>query len=137
LSVTKRNHGRKTEPILLRFCDGALLPLDAVPDDGKAAAFHQVVVGAAIASARLNIPCNRKHVSDRVFQEAAKVLGRRPSPKGVLRELERGVEAGELIFLPYSSKRASGFYPPDREEAVALSLATKRASKPAARGEDA
>jgi hypothetical protein len=130
LSVAKRNHGRKGEPIQLRYCDGALLPLNALPDDGKASAFHQAVVSAAITAARANVPCNRRYINDGVFAEGKKVLGRRPARTDIYRELEKAAETGELIFVKDSSKRASGFYPPDKEEAVALSLSARRAGKP-------
>jgi len=47
LKVVKRNHGPKGQPLTIKFVNGALLPLDAVPDDGKAAALRQVFVRAA------------------------------------------------------------------------------------------
>ena len=41
LTVAKRNHGPKGQAIKLRFHEGALLPLDAMPDDGKRPALRR------------------------------------------------------------------------------------------------
>jgi hypothetical protein len=129
LEVTKRNHGPKGQPLKIRFHDGALLPLAAIPDDGREAALQEAVVKAAIGAANNRVPCNRRHINEQVLAEAEKVLGKRPSPKTVKQMLELAVEASELIFLPQSRHRAAGFYPPDTELAKTLAKAAKRAAE--------
>jgi RecA-family ATPase len=129
LEVTKRNHGPKGQPIKIRFQDGALLPLDAIPDDGKDAALQQVVVNTAIDAANKRVPCNRRHINEQVIAEAAKVLGKRPSRKMVLQVLELATAAGKLSFIGQTRHRAAGFYPPDAEVAQTLAKEAKRAAQ--------
>jgi RecA-family ATPase len=129
LEVTKRNHGPKGKPIKIRFYEGALLPLDALPDDGKNEAFQQVIVKAAIDAAKNRLPCNRREINEQVFVEAEKVLGRRPSRKMVKQVLELATVAGKLSFVRQSRWRAAGFYPPDMEVAETLAKAAKRAAQ--------
>lgn len=134
LKVAKSNYGAMAEKKLWFY--GATiveLPRASASDDGRAIAFHRAVVSAAIAAARLNMPCNRRQVNEQVFVEAAKVLGRRPSMKEVVRELEKA-SSDEAVYLNASSKRAAGFYPADVNEAVALALSTRRAKKPTGGG---
>lgn len=135
LSVAKSNYGPPAEKMLWYY--GAIiaeLQRGGPNSDGRAAVFHQLCIKGAIDAARLNLPCNRRHINEQVFKDAAKVLARRPSPKEALRELELGVTNGELIFVDQTSKRAAGFYPPDKNEAVALSLSTRRVGKTTSTG---
>jgi hypothetical protein len=130
LSVAKRNHGRKGEPLKLRFHEGALLPVDAVPDDGKTAAFRQAMVREATDAARLQVPLNRRdRVPDIVVKKGEEMLGRRPSKNEIKDALEEAVRNGELKYLPSTRHQAAGYYPPDAELARDLAHAAKRAGK--------
>jgi hypothetical protein len=129
LEVTKRNHGPKGKPITIRFYEGALLPLDAIPDDGKNEALQQVIVKAAIDAANKRVPCNRREINEQVFVEVEKVLGKRPSRKMVKQALELATVAGKLIFVRQSRWRAAGYYPPDTELAQTLAKVAKRAAQ--------
>jgi hypothetical protein len=130
LKAVKRNHGPKGQPITLKFVKGALLPLDTVPDDGKAAALRCVCVKLALEAAGHNVPLNRvKHPPDLVFKEAEKVLGRRPKKQEVKNALEEAVRAGELRYVDSTQHRVAGFYPPEPELARDLAVAAKRAAR--------
>ena len=126
LRVVKRNHGPKGQPLNWKFHNGALLPLDAVPDDGKAMAFRQVCVKAAIEAANLDVPFNRRDaVPDLVFREAGTTIGRRPTKQEVRNALEEAVRASELRYVHHTRHRAAGFYPPDAELAQDLARSAK------------
>lgn len=130
LKVVKRNHGRKGEPLTLRFHNGVLLPADAVPDDGKAATLRRVCVKAAIEAAGLNVPLNRqKAPPDVVFKEAETSLSRRPSKLEIKNALEEAVRLGELAYISHTRHRAAGYYPPDGELAKDLARAAKKAAR--------
>ena len=130
LKVLKRNHGRKGEPVRLRYHEGALLPIDAVPDDGKLAAFRKVCVAAAIEAAHHGMPLNRRDaIRGAVFREAEKALGRRPSRQEIRDTLEDAVRAGELLYLTATRHRLSGFYPSNFELACDLANTAKKAAK--------
>lgn len=127
LSVAKSNYGAQGEKRLWYY--GSTI-MDLPPPqsaDGLGAAFHRACIDSAIAAARQNMPCNKRHINEGVIQRTAKVLGRRPSKQDVLRELELAVGAGELRWEAGGNRRAGGFYPPDENEAVALAIATKNA----------
>lgn len=131
LSVAKRNHGRKGEPIQLRYCDGALLPLAALPDDGKRAALRQIVVKAAIDAATAGVPINRRGRPPSVIAaEAEKALGRRPSQHEIREELEAAAIAVDLRYIGSENRHcAAGYYPPDTALANELAHAAKRAAR--------
>ncbi|MGA7713921.1 MAG: AAA family ATPase [Rhizomicrobium sp.] len=130
LKVVKRNHGPKGQPLTIKFINGALLPLDAVPDDGKAAALRQVFVRAAIEAAGHNVPFNRRDaVPDLVFKEADKFIGRRPSRHEMKNAMEEAIRLGELRYLPNTRHRAAGLYPPDAELAQDLARAARKAAR--------
>jgi len=130
LKVVKRNHGPKGQPLALKFVTGALLPLDAIPDDGKAAALRGVCVRAAIEAASIGVPFNRREaVPDLVFKEAEKVIGRRPSRHEMRNALEDGLRLGELCYLANTRHRAAGLYPPDTELAQDLARAARKAAR--------
>jgi hypothetical protein len=127
LSVAKSNYGAHGEKRLW-YCGTTIM--DAPPPqsaDGLGAAFHRACVEGALEAARKNMPCNKKHINEGVFRHVGKVLGRRPSPKDITKELELAVQAGELRFVEGEKRRAGGFYPPDENEAIALAVATKNA----------
>jgi hypothetical protein len=87
------------EPIKLKFHEGALLPVDAVPDDGRADVLRKVCVAAAVEAARLNVPFNRqKSFPNLVFKEAETALGRRPSKHEIKNAMEEAVRLGELSY---------------------------------------
>lgn len=135
LSVAKSNYGAAAEKMLWYYgATIAELQRGGPANDGRAAAFHLACVNAAIAAAHANVPCNRVHINARVFEEARMVLGRQPSRKEVLAELEKAAAAKELIFEKGSSKRATGFYPPDPELAATIALAVRKATKLGKRG---
>jgi hypothetical protein len=130
LKVLKRNHGRKGNPLRLRYHEGALLPIDAVPDDGKLAAFRKVCVAAAIEAAHHGMPLNRRDaIRGAVFREAEKTLGRRPSRQEIRDTLEDAVRAGELLYLTATRHRLAGFYPCNFELACDLANTAKKAAK--------
>jgi hypothetical protein len=134
LKVAKSNYGALAEKRLWYYGPTIVeLPRASVSDDSRATAFHSAVVNAALSAARLNMPCNRRHINEQVFVEATKALGRRPTMKEVVRELEKA-SPDEAVYLNASSKRAAGFYPADMNEAVALALSTRRAKKPTGGG---
>lgn len=128
LSVAKRNHGAKRPPVQLRFHDGALLPVELLPDDGKHGAFLRVLATEAIAVANLKTPLNRvKRPPEMVVNACATAFGRRPSRQEIRDGLDQCVRDGRLQFLDRTRHRAAGYYPPDAATAVALSHAAKRA----------
>lgn len=130
LKVVKRNHGRSGQSIQIRFTNGALLPLDAVPDEGKAEALQQVVVKAAIEAAGHGIPINRaRAIPGAIFKEAEKATGRRPSKQQVKDALDDAVALGLLSYLVATRHRAAGYYPPNTEEAVTLARTAKKAAR--------
>lgn len=129
LSVVKRNHGAKGPPILLRFHEGALLPLDLMPDDGKHEAFLRVLEKEAVEAAKLNTPLNqRDRIPGSIVQACEAALGRRPAKHEIKEGLDQSVRKGSLQFLSASRHRRAGYYPPDAS-AVELSHAAKRAEK--------
>jgi AAA domain/Domain of unknown function (DUF3854) len=129
LKVAKSNYGAMAEKTLW-FYGATIMELPrALANDTRASLFHKVCIDAAIEAACNNVPCNRVHINEAVFEQAAKVLGRRPSRKEVLGELEKGASAKELIFDQGSSKRAAGFYMPNPEAAAAIALAVRKTKK--------
>lgn len=130
LKVVKRNHGPKGAPITLKYHEGALLPVEAVPDDGKLAHLGKLCVDSAIEAAKLNVPFNRQKVPpELLFKEAEKAIGRRPSKAAVRNALEQAVRSGELAYVSHTRHRAAGYYPPDSEMAAELARAAKRAAR--------
>jgi hypothetical protein len=135
LKVVKRNHGRKGPPITLRYVDGVLLPIDAVPDDGKRAAFKKLCIAVAIEAAGHGMPLNRREaLRGTIFKEAEKVLGRRPGKQEIRDTLEDAVRTGELLYLSSTRHRAAGFYPNDPELAKDLANVAKKAARSTANG---
>lgn len=130
LKVVKRNHGRKGAPISLRYVEGVLLPLDAVPDDGKYVAFLKVCIAAAIEAARHGMPLNRREaIRGAVYKDAEKILGRRPGKQEIRDALEDAVRAGDLLYLASTRHRAAGFYPNDPDLAKELANVAKKAGR--------
>jgi hypothetical protein len=120
LSVAKRNHGAPVEPLRLRFHEGALLPVAALPDDGKVEEARHIVVREAIACARANVPLNRiRRHPDTVFKKVEEAIGRRPSKNEVDDWLADAVRNGELSCLDGAKGRKAGYYPPDSARELA------------------
>lgn len=113
LSVVKRNHGAPVEPLSLRFHEGALLPVEALPDDGKLDEARRIVVREAIACAKANVPLNRiRRHPETVFKKVEEAVGRRPSKNEVNDWLADAVRNGELSCLDGAKGRKAGYYPP-------------------------
>ena len=130
LKVVKRNHGRKGEPIRLKFHEGALVPFDAVPDDGKVAALRRVFVKAAIDAANINAPFNRQRAIPGIcFADAEKALGRRPTKQEAKNALEDAVQLRELEYVTATRHRAAGYYPADSDLAKQMAVAAKRTAQ--------
>jgi hypothetical protein len=135
LKVLKRNHGRKGPPIKLRYVEGIMLPTDAVPDDGKRAAFKKVCIAAAVEAASHSMPLNRRGaIRGTIYKEAEKVLCRRPGKQEIRDTLEDAVRSGELLYLNSTRHRAAGFYPNDPELAKDLANVAKKAARSSADG---
>jgi hypothetical protein len=127
LSVTKRNHGRKAEPVLFSFHEGALLLVADVPDDGKESALRSAVAAVAVRVAREGIPFNRKdRIPSDVLAEVTRLTGRQVSQHAFRDALGAAVRAGELQIVIKSRHRAPGFYPPGEEAAELANAARHR-----------
>lgn len=128
LSVAKRNHGPKGQPIKLRFHHGALIPVEALPQDGKEEAFYNVMVDAAKDAARLKVPLNGKNrITELVVKSVEDVIGRRPKKEEMQDKLQEAIRRGDLIHLGYTQHRRAGFYPPDPQLARDLAVAASHA----------
>jgi hypothetical protein len=120
LSVVKRNHGAPGATLKLRYHDGALMPVDALPDDGRMEEARQVVVREAIACAKANVPLNRvRRHPETVFKKVEEVIGRRPSKNEVNDWLADAVRNGELSCLDGAKGRKAGYYPPSSAHELA------------------
>lgn len=128
LRVEKRNHGRKGDPMKLRFYQGALLPTELLPHAAQETeALRKAVVRTAIQAAQHGTPFNKKdRIPSWAMEEAQKATGRRPSQTAFKDELLASVLAGELRFVESAKRRAAGFYPADESEALDLSRDAKR-----------
>lgn len=114
LSVVKRNHGAPVEPLRLRYHEGALLPVEALSEDGRVGEARQIVVREAIACAKANVPLNRiRRHPDTVFKKVQEAIGRRPSKNEVDDWLAESVRNGELSCLDGAKGRKAGYYPPE------------------------
>jgi hypothetical protein len=114
LSVTKRSHGRKAEPVLLRFHEGALLPAIDIPDDGKAALARKAVVAAALKAAEVGTPLTQQRTPPGwVLTEVSKACGRSVSGREVKDQLQCAVADGDLIYRQGHGKVRAGYFPPE------------------------
>ena len=114
LSVTKRSHGQKAEPILLRFHEGALLPAVDIPDDGKAVFARRAVVAAAVRAAEVGTPLTQQRNPPAwVLTEVSKACGRSVSVREVKDQLQAAVADGELIYRTGYGKTRAGYFAHD------------------------
>ena len=121
LSVTKRNHGRKADPVLLRFHEGALLPAAEIPDDGKAAFARKAVVAAALQAAELGQALTmQRNPPAWMLKDISKACGRSVSSREVKDHLQAAVIDGELIYRHGHGKTRAGYFPPDDNAAPQL-----------------
>lgn len=121
LGVAKRNHGPAGQTLKLRFHNGALLPLAALPDDGKDAAFRRCVVEEAIAGARAGVPLTRqRRIPEKVLASISTTSGVEARSHRVKDELDSAVRDGELQYISGNNKFQAGYYPPDNAEAIEL-----------------
>lgn len=124
LSVTKRSHGRKADPVLFRFHEGALLPIEEVPDDGKAAFARKAVVAAAVKAAELGQPLTQqRNPAAWVLNEVGKACGRSVGAKEVKDQLQGAVADGELIYRHGHGKVRAGYFPSDNTSVEYVSRA--------------
>jgi hypothetical protein len=113
LKVVKRNHGPKGQPITLKFHAGALLPLDAVPDDGKAKALNELCIKLALEAETLGHPIQRqKNIPTNVLKEISKKVGFAVTPRRAKEELETACFGGKLSYRPGYGKIKAGYVSP-------------------------
>jgi hypothetical protein len=118
LSVTKRNHGRKADSVLLRFHEGALLPAAEIPDDGRAVFARKAVVAAAVKAAEIGTPLTQqRNPPGWVLAEVGKACGRSVTLREVKDQLQGAVVDGELIYRHGYGKVRAGYFPPDETAA--------------------
>jgi hypothetical protein len=123
LSVVKRNHGAPVDPLRLRYHEGALLPVDALPDDGKLEAGRQAVVREAIGMAKANTPLNRhRRPPDIVFKKVEETIGRRPSKSEIDNWLAEATLKAELAYVPGAKGQTAGYYPPSSAHELAREI---------------
>jgi hypothetical protein len=128
LSVVKRNHGPKGEPLSLRYHEGTLLPADAVPDDGKKAAFRRACVATALKAAGQQMPfTTQRRIPPWALKEIEAASGMPATNTPIHDELEAAVSDGVLRYVKGTNTMKAGFYPPDEEKAIAL--ARRQATK--------
>ena len=122
LRVVKRNHGRKGQPIILKFHEGALVPLDAVPDDGKAAALRGACIRAALTAADMGSPFTRQRaIPSWAMKEIGAAVGTQATNKIAHDILDAAHRDGELRYMKGERDTMAGFYPVDLAQAEALS----------------
>jgi hypothetical protein len=113
LGVVKRNHGAPGATLKLRYHEGALLPVEALPDDGKMEAGRLALLREAAACAKANVPLNRsRRHPETVYRKVEEVIGRRPSKNEVDDWLAAAARNGELSCLDGAKGRKAGYYPP-------------------------
>ncbi|HVW54128.1 MAG TPA: AAA family ATPase [Rhizobiaceae bacterium] len=112
LSVVKRNHGAPVPPLNLRFHEGALLPVEALSDDGKQEAGRLALLQEVIKSADARTPLNRRGaIPTRCLKACEAALGRAPSKKEVGDMLDDLIQRGDLVFIPGTKNQTAGYYP--------------------------
>ena len=110
LKVVKRNHGRKGPPLTLKYHDGALLPLDAIPDDGKTKSLRAACLKAARQAEEIGHPFKQqKNIPPSLLSVISKEAGVAVTSKRVKEELEAACFSGELTYRPGYGKVKAGY----------------------------
>lgn len=136
LRVEKRNHGRKGDPIKLRFYRGALLPTELLPQTAQdAGALREAVVREAIRAAELGVPfTTQRNIDSPILQIVEKELARKITSKAFKDELRAALDAGQLLYLKGDKRRRAGYYPSDETMAKELARRAKVSAGNAANG---
>jgi hypothetical protein len=136
LRVEKRNHGRKGDPIKVRFYRGALLPTELVPTAVQdAGALRDAVVREAIRAADLGVPfTTQRNIDSPILQIVEKELARKITSKAFKDELRSALDAGQLRYLKGDKRRRAGYYPSDETMAKELARRAKLSSSNARGG---
>jgi hypothetical protein len=112
LSVTKRNHGPKGRSLTLRFHEGALLPVDTVPDDGKVAAVRAACIEAAVYAAGIGAPfTQQRNIVPQIVEGISKKAGVVLTSKRIKDELEAACHRGELHYQKGYGRVKAGYFP--------------------------
>ena len=132
LRVEKRNHGRKGDPMKLRFYKGALLPTELLPQTAQdAGALREVVVREAIRAAELGVPfTTQRNIDTHVLQLVEKELGRKIASKAFKDELRAALDAEQLLYMKGDKRRRAGYYPSDETMAKELARRAKVSNAP-------
>lgn len=104
LVAEKRNNMAKGEPMILRWVEGALIPVSK--DDATAAMEHEEVIALAIKAAETSQPVTKRgHPETWFFDELVKRIGRRMNMKEVRGHLmqETLKEDGRLYYHNYDA----------------------------------
>jgi hypothetical protein len=128
LRVEKRNHGRKGDPIKLRFYQGALLPTELVPHAAEdAGALRGAVVREAIRAAELGVPfTSQRNIDAPVIQLVEKELARKITSKAFKDELRAALDVGQLRYMRGDKRTRAGYYPSDETMAKELARRAKQ-----------
>lgn len=128
LTVEKRNHGRKGEPIKLRFYRGALIPTAVVPTAAQdATAMREAVVRAATQAAELGLPFTvQRNIDGPVLNQLEKELAKKLTSKAVKEELRAALDAGQLRYVRGDKRMSAGYYPSDETMAKELARRAKK-----------
>jgi hypothetical protein len=112
LKAVKRNHSRKGPPLKIKFVDGALLPLDAVTDGGKAEDVYKACVVAAIEAARVGAPFTKQRkISTNILETISKAAGVPLRSNDVKEMLEAALYRRDLEYRDGRGKVKAGFFP--------------------------
>jgi hypothetical protein len=121
LSVTKRSHGQKAEPVLLRFHEGALLPAVDIPDDGREALQGAAAVKAALRAAEMRSPFTQQRtIPTWALKDVSAAAGKSVTSKEAHALLQTALAEGRLAYRVGTSKERAGYYPPDEVAAAEL-----------------
>jgi hypothetical protein len=117
IQTTKRNNGpRMGEPMLLKWEDGALLPMaDASPTARRERLFEavlQLTIDAAIKSAK---PIRqRARLDEWLLLACERLTGIRPTEKEFKQIVSEAALEGRLVYKEHTRDMPAGFYPPDK-----------------------
>ena len=119
LTVSKHNHTPPGQSLKLQFHEGALLPVDAIPDDGKRAALRRCVVQEAICGAKAGVPFTlQRRIPKAVLDTITAASGVEANNKLVHDELDAAARDGQLRYVTGTGKMRAGYFPPDDDRAL-------------------